>query len=1123
VSNPAASPLDQLKQREFLNRATANPPRPFESLEHRRLFAAGDLDPTFAGGRVIAGAQVAQELVVDVAVQTDGKVVAAVRTSASNDWGDFSVIRYNANGAIDTTFGGGDGRVDLTFQSATFNHIDAVALRDDGKIVAVGATSFDSTAPQFAVARLNADGTLDTTFDGDGKRSFTFSTSTTNPAYAHGVALAGDKVVIAGSVGNEAAVVRLNANGSFDNTFSGDGRSTIGFSGNRDVANAVAIGPSGQVVIAGFTRQSNGQTDFILAQLTSGGALDSSFSGDGKQETDFLPGVSSWESANAVIVQPDGKVVVGGSVAASETSDFGLARYNTNGTLDGSFGDGGLVVTDVGGDEDSVRDLIRLSDGKIVAGGTGDERRGSDHLDVVLFGYTAGGDEDLSFGTAGRADADFYGTEDAFGGMALAPSGNIVVGSAVNYDTDTSSPWIAGLSRFTAGGVLDSGFGGTGTVTPGLSGFKLAFNEDAPNVAVQPDGKIIAVASTRRLTSSSVDLLVARYNTNGTLDTTFGNGGYAFVDLNGRDDLAVSVVLQDGKIVVAAQVYDPDQLAGVTQTRDESDIGVVRLNADGTPDNTFSGDGKVVVNVGTSKDEPGGIAVAPGGKLVIAFTAREAVVNQPPFCALRLNGDGSLDNTFGTGGIVRVANDDLGEAHGVAGQSDGKVVLVGHGGVARLNTNGQLDNAFSGDGVFIFPSTGTSVGLGSVVIQDSGRIVAGTHRTSAGAVLFGITPTGTSDTTFGENGVASLHADLNGPLRSIALDADDRILFTGGGGGAFALGRLSTDGNLDWFTTFGDAFLGGGTDLAPTPDGKIALVGVGGDVLSTFRVLDTDAGSLRGVTIDGNVLKYNGTSGNDQLSIWRDGDDLVVWLDGATVSYEFASIKSMVLHGMAGNDYIKLHQSLNIPATITGGDGDDRLIGSAGNDEMSGDDGNDHLSGNNGDDFLDGGFGSDVLRGNAGRDTVNYHWRVNRLIVGLDGFQDDGEVGENDFACDDIEILRGGAANDLLGGGSAKIDQVIYGGDGNDTIYGGGASDTLFGEGGNDKLGGGHGDDYLEGGAGHDAIYGDGGEDTLLGLAGNDRLFSARDGILDSLNGGAGSDSADSDLIDNVTGVETFI
>jgi Ca2+-binding RTX toxin-like protein len=145
------------------------------------------------------------------------------------------------------------------------------------------------------------------------------------------------------------------------------------------------------------------------------------------------------------------------------------------------------------------------------------------------------------------------------------------------------------------------------------------------------------------------------------------------------------------------------------------------------------------------------------------------------------------------------------------------------------------------------------------------------------------------------------------------------------------------------------------------------------------------------------------------------------------------------------------------------------------------------------------------------------------LIVGLDGFQDDGEAGDNDFACDDIERLIGGGANDKLGGGAGALDQSIYGGPGNDTIYGGGGTDALFGEAGNDRLGGGEGDDYIEGGAGHDALYGNEGVDQLLGLAGNDNLFSDGDGLKDTVIGGLGSDSADADELDDLTGVESLI
>jgi len=276
------------------------------------------------------------------------------------------------------------------------------------------------------------------------------------------------------------------------------------------------------------------------------------------------------------------------------------------------------------------------------------------------------------------------------------------------------------------------------------------------------------------------------------------------------------------------------------------------------------------------------------------------------------------------------------------------------------------------------------------------------------------------------------------------------------------------------------------------------------------------------VTLQSGTLRFDGTEAKDQISLWDDGNGgLVIWLDGQTHTVALSDVQLIVLKGNGGDDLLKLNAGLNIPASLDGGAGADKLIGGAGNDTLLGGTGADHLSGNGGNDLLDGGsgFDSDSLHGGAGKDTADYSARTANLVIGLDKWQDDGEAGEFDFAGPDIERVLGGSGNDRIGGSASNNE--LYGYDGNDTISGGGGNDALFGAAGNDKMDGGDGDDYLEGGAGHDTLYGGAGGDTLLGLAGNDRLLSFGDGSKDTVNGGVGTDSAEADDADDVVSVET--
>ncbi len=195
---------------------------------------------------------------------------------------------------------------------------NAVAIQPNGKIVVAGETTNDAFngTPDYALARYNTNGTLDTTFSGDGKQV----TSIEGQAYGVGIQSSG-KIVVVGSGGTE-AVARYNPNGTLDTSFAGDGKS--GFGGG--LANAVAIQANGKIVVAGDAggRGPTGD-DFALARYNPNGSFDTSFSGDGKLRTNF----GNLDVANGVAIQPDGRIVAVGftNAGAGNTDDFALARY----------------------------------------------------------------------------------------------------------------------------------------------------------------------------------------------------------------------------------------------------------------------------------------------------------------------------------------------------------------------------------------------------------------------------------------------------------------------------------------------------------------------------------------------------------------------------------------------------------------------------------------------------------------------------------------------------------------------------------------------------------------------------------------------------------------------------
>ncbi|MET9609423.1 calcium-binding protein [Streptomyces sp. NPDC006512] len=332
------------------------------------LAAPGDPDPTFGGGDGIVTTDLgSSEAAADMVVQPDGKIVA-VGGDVSDFVGNFAAVRYNADGSPDTTFGdGGKVSTDIAGGSDTAN---GVALQADGKIVVVGVSeNLEGGVAWFTVVRYNPDGSLDTTFDGDGKAVTDFGGGGADQGSDVAVQADG-KIVAAGGVGGVFALARYNAlDGSLDTTFDGDGKLFTDFGGLQEGSTAygLALQADGRIIAAGDTTEGLVR-DFALARYNSDGSADTSFSGDGRLTTDL----GSMDTAQDVVVQSDGRIVaVGGSGPA-----FALARYTANGTLDTAFDGDGRVTTNLGGPQggSSAYDVVQQADGKLVAvgGGNGD-------------------------------------------------------------------------------------------------------------------------------------------------------------------------------------------------------------------------------------------------------------------------------------------------------------------------------------------------------------------------------------------------------------------------------------------------------------------------------------------------------------------------------------------------------------------------------------------------------------------------------------------------------------------------------------------------------------------------------------------------------------------------------
>ena len=295
-------------------------------------------------------------------VQPDGKVLVAGTTLNGGSY-DFVVARYNADGTLDTGFGT-DGKV-LTPVGTLTDEAHSIALQDDGKIVVAGyASSGDN---DFAVVRYNADGSLDTGFGTGGKVTTPIGSG---DDYAHDVTVQADgKIIVSGYTkvslfDTDFALVRYNADGSLDTGFGTGGKVTTAFGTGYDEAYGVTVQSDGKIIVAGSAI--NGSEDFALVRYNADGSLDTGFGTGGKVTTPIGTGT---DTAYDVLVQADGKIVVAGE-ASGTGYDFALARYNADGSLDTGFGSGGTVLTAVSANNDFGRFVALQSDGKIVVGGS---------------------------------------------------------------------------------------------------------------------------------------------------------------------------------------------------------------------------------------------------------------------------------------------------------------------------------------------------------------------------------------------------------------------------------------------------------------------------------------------------------------------------------------------------------------------------------------------------------------------------------------------------------------------------------------------------------------------------------------------------------------------------------
>lgn len=406
-------------------------------------FTTGPLNAVFGNGGVVTTPVSATlgDGARAVAVQADGKVVAVGYVDSGSGNYDFAVIRYNPDGSLDTGFGGGDGIVVTAVSaSADKDEARAVVIQPDGKIVVAGV-AYNGANTDFAVVRYDANGSLDTAFGGGGIVITDFGAS--DEAFAVAVYPVTGEIVVVGQTASRAvpdfALARYTSGGTLDAAFDTDGMQTTSFGDGVDAAYSVAIQGDGKIVVAGITDSVSGDgvnNDFALARYDANGVLDATFGVAGKVIT--AVGVAE-EGAFAVGIQSDGKIVAAGVVFNGANNDFGLARYDIDGTLDATFGAAstlpGTVVTDMAGGNDAALALMIQTDNKIVVAGAAFVTNQAN--DFATARYTADGVLDTTFDTDGKVITNISAAHDTAYGVAQS-GGNIVLAGSSGTGASTN-------------------------------------------------------------------------------------------------------------------------------------------------------------------------------------------------------------------------------------------------------------------------------------------------------------------------------------------------------------------------------------------------------------------------------------------------------------------------------------------------------------------------------------------------------------------------------------------------------------------------------------------------------------------------------------------------------------
>lgn len=386
--------------------------------------------------------------------------------------------------------------------------------------------------------------------------------------------------------------------GTLDLTFGGNGFVTTNVGNGNDKGTCLAIQNDNKIIVAGAS--TGNLWDFALVRYNIDGSLDSSFGTNGKVRTPM--GVSSNDIVYSVAVQNDNKIIVAGTSSKGSVSDFALARYNVDGSLDLTFGTGGRVITDLDSTYDEAFSLALQDDGKIVVTGSAVTNTVPD---IGITRYNVDGSLDFSFGTNGVVITHIGNSSNhtQAASLKIQTDGKIVIiGSSQVFN------WVFTIARYNPDGTLDVSFGSNGIVTTSFP--NVGNDYFASDGVLQDDGKLVLVGC-GEYSSLPPDFCVARYNIDGSLDTLFGTSGLVETDASVYTNYAYSVALDsDKKIIVAG---------GSGYSAPNAGFEVVRYNTNGIIDSTFGSNGIISTHFGSGTNNCAlDVAMQYDDKIIVA-------------------------------------------------------------------------------------------------------------------------------------------------------------------------------------------------------------------------------------------------------------------------------------------------------------------------------------------------------------------------------------------------------------------------------------------------------------------------------------------------------------------------